>query len=388
MDRNQFMLLSFLTELLKADKINANEFAALNMDELCKLSALHGLNTVIFPVVNDCFVDNDSYKKLLQVWRLTTLKSSIFNILFLQQIDILSKSFEEEKLSLIMIKGLAIARFYKNPELRCMSDLDILVMDSEWEKAKEVLVNLGYNQCEDEDYNPLHVCFEKKGTLSVELHRRLIHSGYLGYREDDKWYNHIWRNKKYISYLNQLAIYVMSEEDELIHQVTHFASHFVYIGTRLKHIFEMALIIKSFEDKLDWHYIESTLNDMGFLKFGELLFSVCETFFKVKVPLDIMSIKKAVRIQFMDDLLNRFSFDESKGGFRGWINVVGKYRYVFKHPILQPVAWAVEVHSQFKMNGIKIPLVIKNSIRNIRTINKKLYTIRNFGLKGNKKAGL
>ena len=64
---------------------------------------------------------------------------------------------EKNKINYCILKGLSVARYYNNPELRTLGDVDILVSNKEFAKAKSVLLERGYVLTEEE--NNYHCAF-------------------------------------------------------------------------------------------------------------------------------------------------------------------------------------------------------------------------------------
>ena len=74
---------------------------------------------------------------------------------------------EKNKINYCILKGLSVARYYNNPELRTLGDVDILVSNKEFAKAKSVLLERGYVLTEEE--NNYH-CALRKNDVTLELH--------------------------------------------------------------------------------------------------------------------------------------------------------------------------------------------------------------------------
>ena len=371
-----YNIINLLNELLKG---NYNAAESNNIDTYALYQSLlnHRLNILLYPVIRCYYKEDDSKRdQLFKEWTSIVQKNTFLNLIYVQQISVIYSLLISNGLTPLIIKGLAVSRYYKYPQYRSIGDLDILVGDSEWNRAIEVLIQHGYQQIND-DSNPLHIEFIKKNSIMIELHKQLIHTGYLGERNTTKWYKFIWEHKQQLI-VDGIKFYALSNEDELINQVTHFASHFIYHGTRLQHIFEISLII-NINSKLNWEYITETLNLIEFIPFAKLLFSICKTYFNSAIPENLCNTEYIIQKDFIENLFEYFSIEKNKGDFRGWINILSNYRFIFKHRLLQPMAFFIELKSQIKIHGFILPFIIKNTFRNMKMINKKLHIIRNYG---------
>lgn len=369
------LLTSFLNELMREEH-NLSNIKDIDINEIYLSSSTHGLNSILYPVVEHYYSIDDTCSQQIKKWTVETQKSVFLNIIYTQQVGYIYNLLIQNGLTPIIIKGLAISRFYKAPQYRRMGDLDILIRDCEWDKAIETFIQLGYEKV-DSDNHPMHREFVKKNSVMIELHRQLIHTGYLGKRDDSPWYEHIWNNNIKIS-LDGIEFYAMCSEDELINQITHFASHFVYYGTKISHIFEIALIINSSKKELNWDYIENILNQMGFLLFSKLLFSVCKTFFFVEIPKNLTDVNSKTQEKFISDLFEYFSVEKNKGDFRGWTNILSNYRCILRYNLLKPIIPFIELKSQYKIHGLRLLFILKNMHRNTKMIKKKIRIVKNF----------
>lgn len=356
---------------------NTDSLAFLNdidLTELYKITLPHGISPAVYHRVNDYCCGNEKHRTALDMWS-RKLKQRIISMLYLlKDLQLIIHSFDRNKVDYVLIKGLSISRFYPNPLYRTMGDIDFFVSEKDYTRAVSILEEMGYSKTE-EDSNPLHISFARENRMVVELHKNLIHTGYLGSRNYKNWYEHIWSNKQTLSF-SGIPFNAMSAEDELINQIIHFACHFVYFGTKLKHIYEIALMIHS--NPMDWSYIEETLLELGFLKFASLLFSICKTFFNADVPEHLSNERKRIQRRFICDLFEYFTVDMND--YRGWRNLINNYRYMIKKAIYKPIIWGIELKSQYHLHGFRLKLLIFNAFRNTRVILKKIHIIRNYEL--------
>jgi hypothetical protein len=366
---------------LGTEKIVINKEIILDWKLLYETAVEQGMAERIFPVIeklpDDIKPDSAIFKNWAQVVRRLIFQRMIYT----QQIYLILANFNKDNIPIIMLKGLSIARFYEKPEYRTMSDLDILVEDKFINKAQRAIESMGYIIDGNEESSPLHFAYKKTGSLCIELHCGLVHSEFLGRRQTNNWYQHIWEYRQTII-SEGITFSAMSVEDELINQIVHFATHMVYFGTQLKHLYDIALIIKVCDVDLDWDYIETTLVEIGFYEFSKLLFDVCVRLFQVNVPSHMVNVRYITSDQFIDDFLNYYSVEKTIGDSKGWLTIVCRFPSFYKYPCLFPLACIIEYLAQLKIHKIKILFVLRNSRRNIKIFSKKIRILRNFGLNG------
>lgn len=163
----------------------------------------------------------------------------------------LKKIFIENGISFLPIKGIVLKKLYAYPEMRTMSDIDVLIKPEEYDKIRVILKSTGYAEGIESD----HELHWKKDDVFIELHNRLIPS----YNEDYyDYYDDGWRVAKPAGG----GEYCMSDEDFFIYIFTHFAKHYRDSGAGIKYVTDFYLYLKKHEN-LDFGYINGELDKLG-----------------------------------------------------------------------------------------------------------------------------
>lgn len=353
----------------------------LNWDNLYQAAAGQGMIGQLYPAVEKLPDENLQDSQALTRWKKHVMQVFLHRVLNGPPIAEILKAFRSIGIPLIILKGLAIARYYEMPQYRSMSDLDILVRSEDIPTAKQVLEDLGYQLAAHEDHHPMHLEYTRAGGIFVELHRALVHPGLLGHRELDEWYEHIWRHRVEVE-SEGLQFSAMGAEDELINQIIHFASHTVLIGAKFKHLFDIALLIQSRRNSLDWGYIDQTLKTTGFHRFAGLVLSACASLFHIPVPASLASVPERIHRRFVDDLLNVYSVQQLPEDWKAWCIVVNDLQALVRYPVLSWLVWFVLLRAQFQAYGPRLGFVVRNANRNIRGYRNKARLVRSFGLLG------
>jgi hypothetical protein len=115
----------------------------IDWNRLYSLTKTNGVFTFLYPLLdrlhNEALTD-----ELKQKWTNEALTSSLSQ---LQQVEMFYKhlgALHEEKVQFLLYKGIVIKEAYPYPELRMMSDIDILVHQQDFEKCIAVFLSLGY----------------------------------------------------------------------------------------------------------------------------------------------------------------------------------------------------------------------------------------------------
>lgn len=151
-------------------------------------------------------------------------------LLQIQALAYLAADFQSAGIPLLSMKGpLLAAEIYGDPSLRYSGDLDILVSEDDFEKAKTRLLAMGYTQyvsplhrterqrrISKESGEEMHEVFIKDG-LCVELHWKISFRYPISFEE-------LWQNRQEQLLLGQ-KVYCLGPHDNLIYLICHAAGH-------------------------------------------------------------------------------------------------------------------------------------------------------------------
>lgn len=133
----------------------------------------------------------------------------------MREVKRICQAFEENDIDYALLKGCVMKPLYPNPEMRIMGDADILIRMEQYDKIRQVMEGLEY---EEEDATAYHYGWGNK-LLLAELHYNL-HSPDDG--DFTRCLGNIWNNVEKCEG-NRWA---MTEEDAYLHIFTHMTRHF------------------------------------------------------------------------------------------------------------------------------------------------------------------
>lgn len=105
-----------------------------------------------------------------QQWKNHITASMFQNERLLSAQNAVIRCFEQAHIPVAVLKGSSIARYYSQPELRALGDIDILVKKTDICTARELLLQNGYK--EEEYKHGFHIGFSKNG-VTIELHEQV-----------------------------------------------------------------------------------------------------------------------------------------------------------------------------------------------------------------------
>ncbi len=210
-------------------------------------------------------------QELLRKWSQVRDKAIIKDLTQQNEYAQIAAKFSDEKMWFIPLKGTILKRYYPQSDFRTMSDIDLLIDETNAPVAKKVMLSLGY---EVEGYGAgAHDVYLKKPVMNVEVHRQLfgVHAG--------GEYNQIF--EKVLECCNPVSEYCYEMEINtfFVHMIAHVAKHYDHGGTGLRSFLDIWVFLKEYREKLDWSRIDEMLQveDMqekchDFMRLTEIFF--------------------------------------------------------------------------------------------------------------------
>jgi len=255
----------------------------------------------------------DARNRLRDAYRnLATVNTS----LFLDASKVL-KSLADNQLPVIALKGLSLAKhIYGDIALRPMSDMDLLVKEEDLVRAGRVLLTLGYTQhfpAWESMLKTFHHLppFTNKIGAMIELHWNIVTpDSPLKVDLDGLW------ERACLIQVDHVEVRALSPEDLLLHLCIHACFH-LQAGLDLIPLCDMAGLIKTSADKIDWQIVRERATRWGGQKCVYLMLLLVRELLGAAPPDKIMSEIKPDDYQpvfFEEALAQFFDVDVSPSG--------------------------------------------------------------------------
>lgn len=165
----------------------------------------------------------------------------------------------KEGVNAVLVKGQGIAQCYEKPLWRSSGDIDLLLSDSNYDKAKEVLMPLA-TEVETEYTSFKHVGMNINGWV-VELHGTL-HSRLSG--RVDRVIDEVQKDMFYGGNVRSwdnggTQVFLPSPDNDVIFVFTHILQHFFLEGIGLRQICDWCRLLYCYREKLDLPLLESRI---------------------------------------------------------------------------------------------------------------------------------
>jgi hypothetical protein len=159
----------------------------------------------------------------------------------------------------ILVKGQGIAQCYERPLWRSSGDVDFLLSNDNYNKAKAFLLQLSSSQKPEERYSqhlgmsidPWYV--EIHGSLRTGLSAKV--DKMVDEVQRDVFYGgnvRSWQNEK-------TTVFLPSPDNDVFFVFTHFIKHFYKEGMTLRQVCDWCRLLWTFRDKIDVDLLEKRL---------------------------------------------------------------------------------------------------------------------------------
>lgn len=167
-----------------------------------------------------------------------------------------------------LLKGAVMKNVYPAPEMREMSDIDILVFEDSLEACEEVLTGMGFEKEEEIKH---HAIFRKKPNVIVEMHWDLYDKNV-----DKKQYLYFKDNKKSKVKSGKKYTYEFSKEDFYVYMIAHMAKHFYENGCGIRNLVDIYVYRDKYKGEIDDKLISEKLKQCGIYDFERHMCSLAQ----------------------------------------------------------------------------------------------------------------
>lgn len=278
----------------------------INWESVYHLASIHSVQGIIAAVVSNnelCILDEinknlqkDFYSTLMHSVKQEKEAENLLNIL------------NKACIPHIMTKGYVVKNYYPDKELRTMGDIDILVSEESFEKAKELLKENDYT-ITDTYFN--EVSFDKNN-VHFEIHKSLLDEDLGNSYDYGKYFEQLCKKAvKVKDHTHELNI-----DDHLIYLIAHIGKHFYNEGCGIRMIMDIAVYVNRFTYKLNWDYLWNEFEKIRLKKFAENIFFICNKWFNTEIYVPNMNADLYKEIESYILEAGTFGFYERNSGVK------------------------------------------------------------------------
>lgn len=285
----------------------------------------------------------------------TRVKRSVMctlaQIMELKQIE---QRFEEEHVKNQPMKGARMKFIYPSPEMREMSDIDILIDSESMERAKKVLLEMGY--CLKQSVKH-HDIYQKPPFMVVEAHRAMYDK-----TVDNNQYKYFSGFTKAVLREGMQYTYDFTTEDFYVYMMAHMAKHFYTMGCGIRNLVDVYIYLEKYGSEMNRQYVNEELKNCGILEFTEHMKKLAYIWLKGEKgsqfydDLFLYMLNSGIYGKDENGIWNKFSEEKMKDRevslkeLKKWyyfppVSYMSEYYpWLEDYPYLLPVAWGIRAY--------------------------------------------
>ena len=376
-------------------------YESVDVERLSELIKIHRISALIYTVIDKNIIDADLNDRLQRGFFTGIARYHNRNKVYFKMLEL----FEENGIDSIVVKGCFINRFYPQPEVRSMSDIDILIRSTDTDKVKTLLCKSDFEYCPEDSEENVNA-FKCHG-VNIEVHNGLVSEGCVINGYDFKEYfsdpfEHIEKSGIELTGGVSEHVYYLEDTYNLIYMIFHVAKHFYHSGCGVRMIMDFPFFINN--ANIDYDRFISDLKMTKLYDFSVALFSICREWFGMESKTGSAEVNEEVmdfiinggvygfykrntaanKIEYMSNGDGKES-SYSKGVLKWAFPSPKKMRdysvwYRNKPAILLPVAYAERMVRNIKARGGLVK-VVKNIAVGKKDLNEKDIILKSVGLK-------
>ena len=178
----------------------------------------------------------------------------------------------------LLVKGQGVAQCYEKPFRRCSGDVDLLLSNDNYLKAKSTLIPIA-DEVANENTTTKHQALVMNG-FDVELHGKMPFSLSKRVEEgiDDVLNDLFCRGNVKSWDCNGTQVFLPSPDNDVILVFTHFLHHFFIEGVGLRQICDWCRLLYTYRDTLNYGLLESRIRKMGLMSEWKVFYNLASRY--------------------------------------------------------------------------------------------------------------
>lgn len=190
---------------------------------------------------------------------------------------------KENGIAYVVFKGLAVARYYPEPFVRTMGDVDFYVPQMDFLRAVEV-IERGLNVVMDKEDIDKHYSFDWQG-IRFEMHYQIETFGSHRHQHrfdrmiDEAMAEHADSFTVCDSDGNETEVSVLPPTEDLIVVFKHWFNHLLVEGVGLRQTLDLAVLLNAYRDKINVGRLMTALDGIGYMKAFRAMLAMMKRYF-------------------------------------------------------------------------------------------------------------
>ena len=383
-EREQKAILSILSSALFGNALELSD--DLDWDALFQESIAQAVFPLVFHTTQELLPEEVKRK-----WEGDFLQNLASNIRVNAAHASLHRLLTEHDIPYVILKGCASARYYPEPELRTMGDVDFLVDTKDLERCSEILQKSGMSRIDDGTHR-FHREYSWQNIV-FELHWDLPG---IPDTDSDKFESQIGRfiSDRVCIESSYGAFCVPDDYCHGLLLLLHTASHITSEGVGLRHLCDWLVFANRFKEEDFCSQFEEPLKEIGLWEFAKILTALGSRFLGMPEKKWAAGINGQLLDDLMADVLGSGNFGSKDHGRLGYSGVMREiylrkikdhgmlwsfaslmdrkakelHPKLSEHLLLRPLAWSavVALHARRILTGKRPPVKLGKELKSTR----------------------
>jgi hypothetical protein len=281
LSRNEEMIVMLLSASIRGGTLNSECNETVEWNIIFDMACQHEVMTLIYPLLNNIASVLAIPQPLLKKWQSAAMIEAIDQERNYNAIGSVLQKLSLAGIPVIALKGLVLRDLYPYPNLRTMSDFDLLVKPDDMKHAHDILTNCGYKV---ESLDGKHTVYINEESLLIELHKYLIPENF--FTNYMSFETNIW-NRARLTEICGSKVMALNHEDEFIYLMLHMASHIKNEGFGMRQLCDIVLFHKSYSHLFNLNSLIGIARNLKIETFMKTIMSLCNVLFKTDINRDI-----------------------------------------------------------------------------------------------------
>lgn len=273
MRKEERYLIRCLRAFLNNETSKYSNAQSFSWEYFLRLAKIHGVGGMVYLAVKDVEqIPDDTKNELKHQFDFVVSRAIHRDI----QMESVESALCEGDIPHIYFKGYEICRYYPIPEVRLMSDVDILIRPQDRERVEKAMEKAGCI-CESKGHKGYVYV---KGNLMLE-----IHTEFGGEPENGTDY-HAWVSGGFGQgvFVEPECTGYFRPSYHFTYLVYHAAKHFNSTGAGIRMLVDLAVFWNHFQNEMDFEEVKGRLRELGLEVFARVIFWLCNDWFGTEIP--------------------------------------------------------------------------------------------------------
>lgn len=364
MNPNERLLVHLLDCAIWSRTPDAAYVEDVDWEALFMLAQAHKIDAMLLDTVCLLQQDKQPAANVMAAWQENAMLTMMGQAIMTADLHALLAALESGGVRTVVLKGVALKPLYPQPDLRTMSDADLLIEAKDLPPARACLDAQGLALAEEE---PGVLIYSNDRGLRVELHTQLFDKTAYGFlsRLDEAAMFPISLSRRGAVYGGEAWVYPPAEH--ALFMLCHMAKHMITTGFGLRQTTDFILFVHANDDAMDWPAFWQQTQALGLHAFAGALLALGVEYLSLPTGKWTQGahIDPEAARQLLADLLDAGVFGhrteerkrsaavvyrayDAKDGDSGRLRraifpsantLKAPYLYARRHPVLLPAAW-------------------------------------------------